>query len=260
MRRVLLALLFTFFTLHAASITRFTVSQTPDHVDLLLQFDAPYRGSVAKTRKEKVTQLLLAHLTAHTPRTQKRFDLPWLRQIALIGEKNGVRILLEGDEKLHIEASKTLDNRQMRIRIEKTAAAINDSPAPSSQPVSPRPIPDTPASAKNDLDLGFSFVKVMLVLAALIALLWWLRRRLQRESGSSWLFGGKEDQESIKILRQKPIDMKNRIALVEYEGRRYLLLLGESNLLLDRFEESEDEIFERLLAQKGKKLKTYLEE
>ena len=259
MIRTLLAILVTTFTLHATSITRFTISQTPDHVNLLLQFDTPYRGSVAKTRKKEVTQLLLEKLTAHKPQTQKRFNLPWLRQIALLGEKDRVRILLEGDEKLHIEASKTVDNRQMRIRIEK-ATAMPDTQNRSLQTSSPRPIPDTSAPARNDLDVGFSFFKIMIVLAALIVLLWWLRRRLQRGGGQSWLFGDKEDQESIKIIRQKPIDMKNRITLVEYEGRRYLLLLGENNLLLDRFEESEDEIFERLLAKKGKKLKTYLEE
>ena len=39
----------------------------------------------------------------------------------------------------------------------------------------------------------------------------------------------------MKVLIQKPIDTKNKVVLFEYQNRKYLMLIGTTNVLLDVF-------------------------
>ena len=42
-------------------------------------------------------------------------------------------------------------------------------------------------------------------------------------------------KEDMKVLAQKPVDAKNKIVLFEYQNRKYLMLIGNTNVLLDVF-------------------------
>ncbi len=69
---------------------------------------------------------------------------------------------------------------------------------------------------------------------------------------------------SDAVIRfQKPLDSHNKVVLLEYNGRQYLLLVGNSNVILDRFgydniEEEDD--FTRVFEENRQKLNQYLEE
>ena len=44
-------------------------------------------------------------------------------------------------------------------------------------------------------------------------------------------------ENTAKIIFEKPLDNRNKVVLFEYNARKYLVLTGSSNVLLDRFGE-----------------------
>jgi hypothetical protein len=70
-----------------------------------------------------------------------------------------------------------------------------------------------------------------------------IKKRLNSKNFTkSWLFGNINVQTTnTKVIFQKQIDTQNRLFLLEFEDRQYLILSGPSNLLLDKFDISSDE-------------------
>jgi flagellar biogenesis protein FliO len=71
---------------------------------------------------------------------------------------------------------------------------------------------------------------MLLVLAIIIVALLYIKKYIESRD----LF--KNRSEGITIKSIKMIDTKNKIALASYRDRDYLLLLGESNLVIDSFD------------------------
>ncbi len=250
-------LLLCALSLHAVTLTKQTLYEKSDHIDLMLSFDAPYKGQITRTHKPSGIVLTLEGVAFPSQKAVRKVRSQIVDTITIAAVGNKTVIGVDAPHKLRLEASKTIDNSGLRIRIYKAkpAAASQESPMPI-------PSPQTaPVSAPESF--SFAFVKIMLVLGALIALLWFLKRWLERKSGGGWLFGKTDEKSDIQVVMQKPIDMKNRVVLLRYGKREYLLLLGENNLILDRFGEvsqEEDGAFEKVLQERGKRLSDYLEQ
>lgn len=250
MRRTLLILLLVQL-LGAATLREYNLFEQPDRLDLMLTFDAPYPGKISKSVGDNGTVLILRGVTYADGPVQKAVHLPFLESVEItpMKMKDETHITFKSKGKLKINASKTVDNSGLRIRVEP------DSPL-SDREI--RPISSRETAPQESYNFGFAFFKVILILLLLILLLWLLKRWVEKKRESAWLFGEKEKSGGIRLLAQKPIDMKNRVALIAYEERKYLVLLGENNLLLDRIEDDEA-TFEKLLQKHGKKLGDYLE-
>lgn len=82
-------------------------------------------------------------------------------------------------------------------------------------------------SQKSTSLVKYDFTNYLMIMSLLIVLLivfWWLSRSLKRSK-----FGGKE----FKILFQRPLDKANKFAILEYDSKRYTMILGTSNILLN---------------------------
>jgi flagellar biogenesis protein FliO len=75
----------------------------------------------------------------------------------------------------------------------------------------------------------FSYLMALLVLVILAGVLWFIKRNKISSLPSANL--------QMKVIMQKPIDVKNKVVLFEYQNRKYLMLIGNTNLLLDVFSE-----------------------
>ena len=251
MIRFILLFFFT-TTLFATTLTKHTFYEKPDRIDLMLTFDAPYLGKIAKTQNKMGTILVLENVTIPEKKFTKKLDSDIVKGITIAAMDQKAIIELQSPHEINVVASKTIDNRGLRIRIQKAASVQNESDIP-------RPIPTPVESKTDDYNFSFAFLKIMLVLGGLILLLWFLKKWMEKKNGTAWLFGETQDTNTIKILAQKPVDMKNKVVLLSHQDKKYLLLLGETNLLLDRFEVEEDEAaFDTLLQNSGKKLGDYL--
>ena len=69
--------------------------------------------------------------------------------------------------------------------------------------------------------------------------------------------------ESVDVLYEKSLDAQNKVVLLNYENQKYLALVGNSNVLLDKFGEdgikSQDD-FELIIEQSKPRLNSYLQE
>jgi flagellar biogenesis protein FliO len=250
--RLLFSLLFTTTLLFAAKLTEYHIYQNPDRIDLMLNFDTPWNGKISKTMQDKQTILLLEGVTFSEAEVNKQIDNALIDRVEIRPLHDKTAISLQSETPFLVNASKTIDNLGLRIRI--TPYFTTD------EAVTPlKPIPQSKERIESD-SFAFAFIKIMLVLAFLIALLWFLKKWMQKGGERSWLFGAQNSTDAaIKILEQKPIDMRNRVVLVSYEERKYLLLIGEHALLIDTLGD-EEASFETLLQKQGKKLGDFLKE
>lgn len=79
-----------------------------------------------------------------------------------------------------------------------------------------------------------AFVALIFVLGLLLITLW-LIKFCQRKGACSHLGKCFSGHAGIKIIEQRRLDIKNTLAVVEYDSAEYFLLLGSAaNLLLNR--------------------------
>jgi hypothetical protein len=91
---------------------------------------------------------------------------------------------------------------------------------------------------------------------------------MQKVSAGGWLMPKKGDAPGAlppeAVIRyQKPLDRENRLLLLEYGAKQYLMVVGNSNLLLDTFVEGrieEEEDFARMFEANKKQLDHFLRE
>ena len=62
------------------------------------------------------------------------------------------------------------------------------------------------------------------------------QKTLKTKRENSWFEKVKSD-EGVDILYEKPLDNVNKVVLFQHLDRRYLVLTGASNVLLDKFGE-----------------------
>ncbi len=246
----------------ASNIINQSLYEKGDRVDIMLSFDSPYDGKISQKKDGKDTILILkdAHINQ---KVDKDIISPFVQKMQIISSDNDTLIRLSSDENFALKASKTVDNFGLRLRItpKKSIPLLNEKLIVHEN--------QTITTKKED-DIGSSFTKMIFTLFALIALLYLLKRWLESKRdglNSSWLFGKDRDSSNqtqnstIKVLQQKGLDHKNRVVLLSYEGKKYLILLGDSNIMLDRFSEDSDfEIpkFEQELTQNQEALNSYI--
>jgi len=253
MKRGLTLLLILMLPLFSSTIVKQNIYEKADSVDIMLSFDTPYEGKITQEKKDNSTILILENSTIAKQST-KRVNSPIIQTLTLTPLDGQLYIELLGRDDFEVDASKTIDNYGLRLRIKARSSLKNDQ-----LPL----IKEKPLETKKESDISSAYLKMLLFLALFIALLYFLKKWMQNRNTKGlggWLFSKTEEHNTIKVKQQKALDMKNRIALVEFKGKEYLLLLGQSNLLLDSFEtESSKESFDTLLAQKKEDLSEFLD-
>ncbi|HIV49152.1 MAG TPA: hypothetical protein IAA33_04835 [Candidatus Helicobacter avicola] len=112
---------------------------------------------------------------------------------------------------------------------------------PTNAQESPQPLP----LKSGDLDL-WRYAALVGIMVLLIVILLWTRNSLRKNTKpfASYLAPNSPNgthfelnpfDPTIKIIAQKRVDSKNKILTIETNGYRYVVLVGNSNTLLDRY-------------------------
>jgi len=182
-------------------------------VDVLLSLDETFKG---KVRQISENSYLFTGIRTDKV-IQKEFKKSFINSIIISPEKNGVKIDITADSSFKTSVALTPDGYGVRFRIvnnkplQKTDAQNTDLKALSAD--------------RQSLDI-VSYIVGITVLIILAFVLWFLKRKAVH------LPKLKED---MKVLAQKPVDTKNKVVLFEYQNRKYLMLIGNTNVLLDVF-------------------------
>lgn len=244
--------------LFASKILSYNIYERSDRVDIMLAFDTPYEGALRQSRQQDRIIIKLEGAAIETPRV-KSVTSPILTKMAMIPIDSQTQLIATVAPSVQMEASKTSDALGLRLRFTKNGAEESLSEAERQDALSALP-------TKPESDYSGSYTVVIVILLIGIAILFWLKNRIAQAPlsgpGKPWRFVmGKKGEHGVNIRFQKAIDPKNRVVMLDYGDESYLLLIGGSNLLLDKFQGerpvTEDQ-FEAVLQNKHEELDSFL--
>lgn len=257
--RILLAfLLLSPFAL-ASKILSYNVYDRTDRVDIMFTFDTPYEGTLSQSRQQDKIIIKLGGATIEAPKV-KNISSAFLSKLTITPIENQTQVIAKVPSSVSMQASKTSDAYGLRLRFTKVAAA-SESPEPATS----SPLGALPTKPSGEYEQSYYIVIGILVIGILILL--WLKSRINSAASSPskpWLMGGakKSKSEGVNIRFQKALDQKNRVVMLDYADESYLVVIGSSNLLLDKFQGTRpvnENEFEEMLKNKHEELDTFLQ-
>ncbi len=180
-------------------------------VDILLSLDSKFKGKVLNSGKNA---FLITDVKSNRE-YDKEFDKFFVKKIKISPKNNDVLIQLNTKTKYKTSVALTPDGYGLRFRIKSLEAE------PEKEVLKVK-------SPQSGLDY-FSYIISLAILIILAIILWILRKKIIKKMPV---------KSGMNILFQKPLDAKNRVVLMEFNGRKYLVLVGSSNILLDIFDEN----------------------
>lgn len=262
----LFILLFALSYVNAANLLTYNIYERSDRVDVMLSFDSPYEGKITQRRGENITILTLNDLT-YDKLIEKNINSNILQALSIEPIKDSMKVVLKSEKNIAVIASKTIDGFGLRIRTKPISTKIKTNSTVSNATVGNT---TTAISTKPSEDLiDGRYLSVIALLTIMLIFMFWLKKRVtnktkQLQNNKSWLFkSDKKDvvNTEVNVLHQKQIDNTNSVVLLEFEGKKYLVMTGSSNLLLEKYSQGDikdNSDFEQAFESNRKKLDEYL--
>lgn len=265
MKNILLLLLIPFM-LQASKILSYNVYERTDRVDIVFTFDTPYEGVISQDTQDGKLLIKLEDATIESEKT-KSLNSQYISKFVITPLTNYAQIVADVADDVQVQASKTADSYGLRLRFDKGATAIS-SDTNSSNTIAPLP-------TKADIEISTGYYIVILVLLAMLGFVFYLKKKMNvvipqtknvasstKSSKKPWMFTQKNEvHEELQVRFSKQLDQINRIVMVDYGHLSYLILAGQSNILLDKFENNKPvnkNEFEELLKERNDELNALL--
>ncbi|ECQ8136223.1 hypothetical protein F0035_01145 [Campylobacter upsaliensis] len=225
MKKIFLLLLMT-MPLFSAKLINYNIYDRNDRVDLMLSFDSAYQGKISQKKEGEFALLSFEGLEAKEE--LKSLNSKLINKIQISSKNNATHIMFQTKEKLNFSLSTINDKFGLRIRALPEGANLPSLSQPIKQEVDKQN--DLMPKPKDIESYDYTnYILVMLVLMLLLIVLWWLKKT----NVNSKNFGG--------IKFQRNIDRNNQLVVLDYENKRYVLIIGNSNLLLESKEIPQEE-------------------
>ena len=181
--------------------------ESPGKVDVLFSLDSKFQGKVKQIND---TTYLITGISSDKV-IQKEFNKGFVNSIIISPKNKDLQIEILSNKKIKTSVALTPDGYGIRFRIENI-----HKPTDELKKIAP----------KTESFDTFSYITALSVLFILALILWFVKKK---NAHLPIL------KENMKVLAQKPIDPKNKVVLFEYQNRKYLMLIGNTNVLLDVF-------------------------
>ncbi|SFP09225.1 hypothetical protein [Hydrogenimonas thermophila] len=272
MKYLFALILFTNLLLSATLLNQ-NIYDRENRVDLMLSFDTPYDGKIRQAKDERTVNIFLSNVQLQQP-FSKQLQNSLVSSITITrADSESIMIkITSASKKLKVEASRTLDRFGLRLRIVPSEISSQKTSIKPSYEYTNQSSQSQPINLKNDSDTlpGWRYWTVIGIMLFLLVVLFLIKKRgigTSSIKGAGWLMPKNQQISPIPeaIIRyQKPIDRQNRIVLLEFNERQYLMLLGNSNILLDSFSQAsiieDEDSFNQLFEANKKQLNNFLKE
>ena len=194
-----------------------------ESVNITLSFDGAFNGEIAEKR-DKEAVLLTLNGVNYGKKETRTLNSPLISEMLISPDKNKTSIMLKAAENVRVNAEKINNNTGIMVR------ALSQNAQGTGLNLAALTLNDSQQSVRFQ---GYDFTNYVLILVLLFVLLgifWWLSRSLKKGR-----FAGKE----FRVLFQRPLDKSNKFAIIEYDSKRYTMILGTSNILLDSIDLNE---------------------
>ncbi len=206
---------------------------------LTLSFDGAFKGEIIEKR-DKEAILFTLNGVSYDKKQTKSINSSLIGEMFISPDKGKTSIMLEVKDNVRVNAEKINQNTGIMIR----ALSQNAQGAGLNLAALTRQ-----NSQQSPHFEGYDYSNYALILGLLLlllALFWWLNRSLRKGR-----FNGRE----FRILFQRPLDKNNKFAIIEFDSKRYTMILGTSNILLDSIdlnEQSENQALNSSAILKGR--------
>jgi flagellar biogenesis protein FliO len=236
-------------SLSAVMLLDTKVYERSDRVDLLLMFDAPYGGKISQ-KKDSNGIILTLHDISIQNYTTKHINSDILNGFAIKNEHESLKIYLYSQQNFGLLLSKTNDGYGLRIRAKESTPEAKDRYAPK----------ENAAQNIDSINLDSRYYVALFALILIVIMLFVIKRFILSSASTGWLVP--TEMKESKIIFQRGIDSNNKVILFEYQGIQYLMLVGNSNVLLEKFDKKREQKrefnFEQEFLNNKQKLDEYL--
>ncbi|HUH41520.1 MAG TPA: hypothetical protein VLZ29_00205 [Sulfurimonas sp.] len=263
------------FLLNASKILSYNIYDRTDRVDVMITFDTPYNGTIKQNNSNSIITIKLEGASIESSKV-KQLSSKYIRSITITPMDEYTQIVAEVPPSITLQASKTSDSYGLRLRF--AAPEVVAQGSSEQKEVSKDEFASLPTKKGDDLSRSYYIVLTILILG--IATLFYIKRRVTqpqtKQKQSSWLFQDNNNSSTtqekkevtqptnssnITIRFQKALDSDNSVVMLDFGEQSYLVLIGKSNILLDKFTDnkpaSESE-FETILQNRHKELDNFL--
>ncbi|WP_169778510.1 excinuclease ABC subunit A [Campylobacter curvus] len=273
--RFILLFLSAMLPIFASNLLTYNIYERTDRVDIMLSFDAPYEGNIFQKREKNTTSLILNSLS-YEQSVNKNINSKIVQELDIEPKQNSLILNLKSQDAIIVNASKTTDGFGLRIRVspKNTASQVANMPQASAK-IEP---PTQALQSEPEPIVDARYFIVLGVLLALLIFLFIFKKIMVSKSEFSgfantknsepnstksinWLL--KNQNNDVNVIYEKPLDRVNKLMLLSYENRRYLVLVGSSNVMLDSFGEEKiqnEQDFTAFFEENKKKLGAFLQE
>ncbi len=263
-------------TLFGSKILSYNIYERTDRADVMITFDTPYSGTIKQSKGDSKTILKLEDTSIESSKI-KKVNSKYLKSLTITPHLDYTQIIAVTPNTIKLIASKTSDGYGLRLRFTKPVTANtsiqNNTVATSSSTNT------LPTKQGNDLSTSYYIVIAILIIGIII--LFYLKNKIQakqpkmKKQPTSWLFNQESIQQQmntnsseaqskneISIRFQKSLDQNNSVVMLDFLHQSYLVLIGNGNILLDKFidnKPSTQQEFEAILQERNEELEKFLE-
>ena len=253
------------FSLYASKILSYNIYERTDRADVMITFDTPYTGTIKQSRGKSKTILKLEDASIESSKI-KKVNSKYLKSLTIAPLIDYIQIVAITPANVKLIASKTADGYGLRLRFttHSTTKKTTIKNTQSSLNILP--------TKKGD-DLSTSYYIVIAILVLGIIILFYLKSKMQPKQQkkikqNSWLFEQSNTTQQAKTFNeisirfQKSLDQNNSVVMLDFLNQSYLVLIGNGNILLDKFTDNKpttQEEFEKILNSKHEELEKFLE-
>jgi len=258
------------FSLYASKILSYNIYERTDRADVMITFDTPYTGKIKQSVSKSKIIIKLEDATIESPKI-KKVSSKYLHSLTITPVNNETLIVASISPSTTLIVSKTSDAYGLRLRftdkiVAKSAAAINTKHTDS--------LSNLPTKKDNNMSQSYYVVVTVLVLGILILL--YIKKKMKpipanTQKPNNWLFKNTQESttptnvnmaaQNVSIRFQKAIDNKNSVVMLDFGNQSYLVLMGNSNILLDKFTDDKptsQKEFDEMLQSKHEDLENFL--
>ena len=260
-------------SLYSSKILSYNIYERTDRADVMITFDTPYSGVIKQSKSKNRIIIKLEDASIETSKV-KKVNSNYLHSLTITPMKNQTQILATISPSTKLIASKTSDSYGLRLRFTKKSTAKSTQNATSSFGTDLSALP-----TKKDAGMSSSYYIVVGILIIGIIILLVLKKRMaqpnQNKPQNSWLFKSNDTKEApqaevavkdeinsmVSIRFQKMINSTNSVVMLDFGEESYLVLMGNSNILLDKFRDNKPNTeleFETILQDRNRELEDFL--
>jgi len=264
-------------SLFSSKILSYNIYDRTDRVDVMITFDTPYDGAIRQSKSNKKIIIKLEDAMIESSKL-KQLSSRYISSLSITPMANYTQIVASIPESVMFKASKTSDGYGLRLRFSDNIPSKTTNETTSKQ--NNNPLSSLPM--KKTTEISSSYYMVIFILIVAIIVLFVLKKRLPLADkggikNSSWLFKetNKEksiasnheqdnlnkDMDNVSIRFQKSLNEENSVVMLDFGEQSYLVLMGKSNILLDKFTDNKPSTqsdFETILQSRHQQLDNFL--